>query len=65
MKNSIKFGLLTLILPAAVMLQSCEDGTFEEAGEELDQVSNSATDAARDAGNRVEDACEELTETNC
>lgn len=59
----------------AVALSACEDGTAEEAGEDIDSafenMKDSVNDAATDAGNKVEDACEDVKEaagadnTNC
>lgn len=56
MKISLK-QLSTVLLSAMFVftLAACSDGPAEDAGEELDQV-------VTDAGNAVEDACEDMKE---
>lgn len=49
-------ALITLL--ASLSLTACEDGPAESLGESLDN-------AATDAGNAVEDACEEVSNRNC
>ncbi|QTH64560.1 hypothetical protein J1N51_03565 [Psychrosphaera ytuae] len=52
------FKLLLMTLPlvfSASFLTACGDGEAEEAGEKVDEV-------LTDAGNAVEDACEEVKE---
>ncbi|MFW8591601.1 hypothetical protein ACOI22_12415 [Glaciecola sp. 2405UD65-10] len=60
MKNSSKLSLKklsTLLLSAMFVftVAACSDGPAEDAGEEFDQV-------VEDAGNAVEDACEDVKE---
>ena len=49
--------LITIILSAMFIftLSACSDGPAEDAGEELDKI-------VTDAGNEVEDACEDVKE---
>jgi len=51
-------GLASPLLIAAVLITAgCEEeGTFEEAGEEIDEAVEEAGDAIEDAGDEVEDA---------
>lgn len=39
-------------------LAGCDDGKAENTGEKIDE-------AVQDAGNAVEDACEDVTDENC
>jgi hypothetical protein len=57
MKISLK-KLATLILSTMFVftLSACSDGPAEDAGEEFDRV-------VEDAGNAIEDACEDVKET--
>jgi predicted small secreted protein len=50
-----KIAMLTLVLSAVTFMSACNDDSAEEAGEKIDQV-------VTDAGNAVEDACEEVKE---
>jgi len=50
-----KFSTLLLSIMFAFSLAACSEGPAEEAGEELDEI-------ATDAGNAVEDACEDAKE---
>lgn len=52
LKNSLK---ILAVLPLVFALNACGDGEAEEAGEEIDEM-------VTDAGNAVEDACEEVKE---
>jgi hypothetical protein len=54
MKN-LKYFTTTLLALTAVFALSACDGEAEDAGEKLDEI-------ATDAGNAVEDACEDLKE---
>jgi predicted small secreted protein len=47
-----------LLLLGTISLTACQDGPSEGIGENID-------DAARDAGNAVEDVCEDVTNANC
>lgn len=50
---------LTLLMAGMLALAGCDnDGPAESAGEEIDE-------AVRDAGNAVEDTCEDVTGDNC
>jgi predicted small secreted protein len=49
-----KFTLLAMIF-SSLTLTACSDNNAEEAGEELDEI-------VTDAGNAVEDACEDVKE---
>lgn len=57
MKNLLK-KITTITLSALFVLTvaACSDGPAEDAGEEFDQV-------VTDAGNAVEDVCEDVKET--
>lgn len=45
-KRSAEFLLLALLAGAgSITLSGCEEGAFEEAGEELDQAADEAEDA--------------------
>jgi hypothetical protein len=55
MKNLKYFTTTLLALTAVFALSACDDGGAENAGEKLDEM-------ATDAGNAVEDACEDLKE---
>lgn len=50
-----KFSTLLLSSMFVFTLAACSDGPAEDAGEEFDQV-------VEDAGNAVEDACEDVKE---
>lgn len=54
MKNLKYFTTTLVALTAVFALSACDDGA-ENAGEKLDEM-------ATDAGNAVEDACEDLKE---
>ncbi|WP_339721082.1 hypothetical protein [uncultured Paraglaciecola sp.] len=54
MKN-FKYLTTTILALTAVFALSACDGEAEDAGEKLDEI-------ATDAGNAVEDACEDLKE---
>lgn len=65
-----KFGLIAVTLSSVVLLQACEnEGPLEEAGAELDRAAANAADttedAVTDAGNAIEDACENISNSNC
>lgn len=47
-----------LLFAGVISLTACEDGSAERLGESID-------DAARDAGNAVEDLCEDIRDANC
>ncbi|MDP5033248.1 MAG: hypothetical protein NWQ54_01880 [Paraglaciecola sp.] len=55
MKNIKYFTILSILLTAMTLLSGCGDDNAEEAGEKVDQVMT-------DAGNAVEDACEDVKE---
>ena len=76
MKHVRLTGIAIVLLSSLAVLAGCEDDSFEEAGREVDRATSAAAettedavdtaeDVAREAGNRIEDACEELTEDNC
>ncbi|MGJ8689240.1 MAG: hypothetical protein ACSHXZ_06910 [Gammaproteobacteria bacterium] len=50
--------LAFLMLLGTLSLTACNDGGAENIGEEIDK-------AATDIGNAIEDACEEVTDSNC
>lgn len=50
--------LTFLLLLGTLSLTACERGPAEQMGRDLD-------DAARDVGNAIEDACEDVTGDNC
>lgn len=50
--------LSVLLFTCVISLTACDDGSAENLGESID-------DAARDAGNAVEDLCEDVTDRNC
>lgn len=47
-----------LLLLGTLSLTACEDGPAESMGEQIDN-------AATDVGNAIEDACEDVTDSNC
>lgn len=49
----MKYYLLTLLFAATLTLTACERGPAESLGSDIDR-------AARDAGNAVEDLCEDI-----
>jgi predicted small lipoprotein YifL len=50
---------LTLVIAGLLALTGCDnDGPAEEVGENIDE-------AVQDAGNAVEDTCEDVTGDNC
>ncbi|MBU3004564.1 hypothetical protein [Paraglaciecola arctica] len=53
--KTLKYFTTTLLALTAVFALSACDGEAEDAGEKLDEI-------ATDAGNAVEDACEDLKE---
>ncbi|GAA0812946.1 hypothetical protein KO495_15055 [Colwellia sp. D2M02] len=59
--NTYKNKTLALItVVAALSLGACSDDGAEELGEEFDKVVSDTKDAASDAGNAIEDACEDV-----
>ena len=50
--------LAFLLLVGTLSLTACEKGPAEKMGEEIDK-------AAKDVGNAIEDACEDVTQSNC
>lgn len=54
----MKLQLLAALLFSGLMLTACDDGPAEDMGESIDNAVN-------DAGNAVEDACEDVTDNNC
>ncbi len=57
---------IVLLLTVCLGLVACEnDGPAERLGEEIDRAAGQVEDAARDAGNAVEDLCEDATSQNC
>ncbi|MGQ8364922.1 hypothetical protein [Glaciecola sp. 1036] len=61
----MKFKKILMALTVALsigLLAACEDGPAEDAGEEFDRTVENIQDAADDAGNELEDACEEAKE---
>lgn len=58
LKNTRWIALLSLV---ALLAVGCEQkGPAERAGERIDDTAEEISDSARDVGNRVEDACEDL-----
>ena len=58
-----KISLLILITFAAIFASACEKkGPAERAGEKIDDAMSDAADAAREVGDDVESAVEELKE---
>jgi predicted small secreted protein len=51
-----KLVMLSLVLSSVTFMSGCNDNSAEEAGEKIDEV-------VTDAGNAVEDACEEVKES--
>lgn len=59
MRTLTQMMLLATLGLGVLTLQSCErEGPMEEAGEEIDR-------AARNAADSIEDACEDVTNSNC
>jgi len=57
---------IVLLLTVSLGLVACEnDGPAERLGEEIDRAAGQLGDAAQDAGNAVEDLCEDATSQNC
>ncbi|MEW9796557.1 hypothetical protein [Alteromonas sp. CYL-A6] len=50
------------VCSVVLMLGACDDGSAEEAGEQVDEAIEDVSDAMDDAGNEVEDACEKVKE---
>ena len=50
-----KFAVLALVFSSLTMVTACNDNDAEDAGETMDEMAN-------DAGNAVEDACEDVKE---
>jgi hypothetical protein len=55
MKNFKYFTILSILLASMTLLSGCGDDKAEEAGKKIDEV-------VTDAGNAIEDACEEVKE---
>jgi predicted small secreted protein len=55
MKNFKYLTILTILLASMTLLTGCGDDKAEEAGEKIDEM-------VTDAGNAVEDACEDVKE---
>ena len=56
MRRAMKI-LYPALAAGALAFAGCEDrGTFEDAGEEVDEVIEDAGDAIEDAGDEIEDA---------
>ena len=64
MKHSISKSVsLPLLALLAVLAVGCkEQGPAERAGEQIDEATEELRDGAKDVGNKIEDACEELKE---
>jgi predicted small secreted protein len=56
--------LLLIAIVAAFGLSGCDtdDGPAEEMGQAIDDAGENTQDAAKKAGNAVEDACEDVKE---
>lgn len=54
----MKLQSIAVLLFSIFMLTACDDGPAERMGESID-------DAATDAANAIEDACEDATGRNC
>lgn len=50
-----KFTLLAMVFASLTLVTACNDNDAEDAGETMDEM-------ATDAGNAVEDACEDVKE---
>ena len=50
-----KFTLLSMVLASLALVTGCEKNDAETAGEKIDEM-------ATDAGNAIEDACEDVKE---
>jgi predicted small secreted protein len=55
MKNFKYLAILSLLLTSMTFLSGCGDDTAEDAGKKVDEV-------VTDAGNAIEDACEDVKE---
>lgn len=62
----MKYLLMLLISSIlAIGLAGCNEDPFEDAGEQVDETYEDAGDILKDAGNAVEDGCENVTGENC
>ncbi|WP_158771521.1 hypothetical protein [Paraglaciecola sp. L1A13] len=50
-----KFTLLAMVFSSLTLVTACNDNNAENAGEKVDEM-------ATDAGNAIEDACEDVKE---
>ncbi|WP_166423491.1 hypothetical protein [Paraglaciecola sp. 20A4] len=50
-----KFTLLAMVVSSLTLVTACNDNNAENAGEKVDEM-------ATDAGNAIEDACEDVKE---
>jgi predicted small secreted protein len=50
-----KFTLLAMVFSSLTLVAACDDNNAQSAGEKVDEM-------VTDAGNAVEDACEEVKE---
>lgn len=69
--NVPKLLLLAAVASFAIAACDSNDGMAEKAGQKLDNAGDSIEKAATDAGNAIEDACEDVKknagakDTNC
>lgn len=52
--------LFALLIAASFSLAGCNDGPFEEAGENVDEAVEDVKDEAEDAADDVEDAIDDI-----
>jgi hypothetical protein len=60
LKDPKLLAALLLSLLGAFAMPGCEEGAFEEAGEEIDEAGDDMDDAVEDAGDEIEDAADDI-----
>ncbi|MEQ8819960.1 MAG: hypothetical protein RLY93_06920 [Sumerlaeia bacterium] len=62
--NLLKQSVLAcaLAVPFALFAIGCQDGSAEEAGENIDEAAEDVGEAAEDAAEGIEDAAEDATD---
>jgi gas vesicle protein len=62
-RSHIAYLIIAAFFVAVIALGGCTSGTFEEAGEEVDETLAEVEEETEDAADEVEEEAEELEET--
>lgn len=56
------FGCVAIASASMLMLTACEDGSAEEAGEQIDDAADEVADGVEDAADEVGDTIDDATD---